>query len=37
VRGAEKIGASDATMVLTGYIDGVQRLVSYLDRYEHRA
>jgi hypothetical protein len=37
VRGAEKIGASDATMVLTGYIDGVQRLVSSLDRYEHRA
>ena len=36
VRGAEKIAASEATTVLTGYIDGIQRLVAYLDRYEDR-
>jgi len=36
VRGGDKIGPSEATMVLAGYIDGVQRLVAYLDRYEDR-
>lgn len=36
VRGSDKIGQSEATTVLAGYIDGVQRLVAYLDRYEHR-
>lgn len=36
VRGGDKIGTSEATTVLAGYIDGVQRLVAYLDRYEHR-
>jgi hypothetical protein len=34
VRGAGKIGASDVATVLTGYLDGVHRLVAYLDRYK---
>jgi hypothetical protein len=34
VRGMEKIGSADVLAVLTGYLDGVLRLVSYLDRYE---
>src|SRR5829696_895764 len=34
VRGGEKIGSSEASGVLAGYLDGMQRLVSYLDRYE---
>lgn len=34
VRGTQKIGSSDALAVLTGYLDGMYRLVSYLDRYE---
>ena len=34
VRGTAKIGSSDASTVLTGYLDGVQRLVSYLDNYK---
>ena len=36
VRGGDKIGPSEATTVLAGYLDGVQRLVAYLDRYEDR-
>ena len=34
VRGMEKIGSADVLAVLTGYLDGMLRLVSYLDRYE---
>ena len=34
VRGTEKIGSSDVSGVLAGYVDGMRRLVSYLDRYE---
>jgi hypothetical protein len=34
VRGSAKIGSSDVSAVLTGYLDGVHRLVSYLDRYK---
>jgi len=34
VRGTEKIGPSDVSVVLAGYVDGMHRLVSYLDRYE---
>jgi len=34
VRGTEKIGSSDVSVVLAGYVDGMHRLVSYLDRYE---
>jgi hypothetical protein len=34
VRGAGKIGTSELAAVLTGYLDGVHRLVSYLDNYE---
>ena len=34
VRGTQKIGSSDVLAVLTGYLDGMYRLVSYLDRYE---
>ena len=34
VRGVGKIGSSDASAVLAGYLDGVQRLVSYLDHYK---
>jgi hypothetical protein len=37
VRGDEKIGPADATAVLSGYIDGMQRVVAYLDRYEQGA
>ena len=33
VRGTEKIGSSDVSVVLAGYVDGMYRLVSYLDRY----
>ena len=35
VRGGEKIGSSEVAGVLAGYIDGMHRLVAYLDRYEH--
>jgi len=34
VRGTEKIGSLDVSAVLTAYVDGMHRLVSYLDRYE---
>jgi hypothetical protein len=34
VRGMEKIGSADVLAVLTGYLDGMLRLVAYLDRYE---
>jgi hypothetical protein len=34
VRGTEKIGSSDVAAVLAGYVDGMHRLVSYLDRYD---
>jgi hypothetical protein len=34
VRGTEKIGSADVATVLTGYLDGMYRLVSYLDRYQ---
>jgi hypothetical protein len=34
VRGSEKIGSSDVPQVLAGYLDGMYRLVSYLDHYE---
>jgi hypothetical protein len=37
LRGGEKIGSSEVESVLAGYVDGMSRLVSYLDRYEHRA
>ena len=33
VRGTDKIGSSDVTAVLAGYVNGMQQLVSYLDRY----
>jgi hypothetical protein len=34
VRGKEKIGSADAEALLTGYLEGMYRLVSYLDRYQ---
>lgn len=34
VRGTEKIGSADVPAVLTGYLEGMYRLVSYLDRYQ---
>jgi hypothetical protein len=34
LRGTEKIGSSSVLAVLTGYVDGMQRLVSYLDHFE---
>lgn len=34
VRGSDKIGSSEVTTVLAGYLDGMYRLVSYLDHYE---
>jgi hypothetical protein len=34
VRGTQKIGSSDVSTVLAGYLDGMYRLVSYLDRYQ---
>jgi hypothetical protein len=34
VRGGEKIGSADVATVLAGYVDGMHRLVAYLDRYE---
>ena len=34
VRGAGKISSSDVPAVLAGYLQGVQRLVSYLDQYK---
>lgn len=34
VRGVAKVGSSDVAAVLTGYLDGMYRLVAYLDRYE---
>jgi hypothetical protein len=33
VRGTDKIGSSDVHGVLAGYVNGMQQLVSYLDRY----
>jgi hypothetical protein len=33
VRGTEKIGSSDVSAVLAGYVEGMHRLVAYLDRY----
>jgi hypothetical protein len=32
VRGAEKLNARDVAPVIDGYLDGLQRLVSYVDR-----
>ena len=37
VRGGEKIGSSDGSTVLSGYIGGVQQLVAYLDKYQRQA
>jgi len=37
VRGEEKIGSSEVSNVLAGYIAGVQRLVTYLDQYHRQA
>ena len=37
VRGEEKIGSSEVSNVLAGYIAGVQRLVTYLDQYQRQA
>ena len=37
VRGGEKIGSADVPAVLEGYVDGMNRLVGYLDRYEPTA
>jgi len=34
VRGAAKIGSADVAGVMGGYLDGMYRLVAYLDRYE---
>lgn len=34
VRGAVKIGSTEVAAVLSGYLDGMYRLVAYLDRYE---
>jgi hypothetical protein len=34
VRGAEKLGPADATAVLTGYLDGMYKVVAYLNRHE---
>ena len=34
VRGTTKIGSADVAAVMTGYLDGMYRLVAYLDRYE---
>lgn len=34
VRGGEKIGLADVPGVLEGYVNGMNRLVGYLDRYE---
>lgn len=34
VRGGEKIRPADAAAVLTGYLEGMRRLVAYLDRLE---
>jgi hypothetical protein len=36
VRGGEKLGSSEVSSVLAGYIAGVQRLVAYLDRYQRQ-
>jgi hypothetical protein len=37
VRGTEKIGSSDVSAVLAGYLEGMHRLVAYLDRYASEA
>jgi hypothetical protein len=37
VRGAEKIGSPDVAGVLEGYIDGMNRLVAYLNRHQPAA
>jgi hypothetical protein len=37
VRGEEKLGSSEVSGVLAGYIAGVQRLVAYLDQYQRQA
>ena len=37
VRGAEKIGSPDVPGVLEGYIDGMNRLVTYLNRHQPAA
>jgi hypothetical protein len=34
VRGGDKISSSEVATVLAGYVDGMNRLVGYLDRYE---
>ena len=34
VRGTTKIGSADVAAVMNGYLDGMYRLVAYLDRYE---
>ena len=37
VRGEEKLGSSEVSVLLAGYIAGVQRLVAYLDQYQRQA
>jgi hypothetical protein len=37
VRGEEKIGSSEVSNVLAGYVAGVQGLVAYLDQYQRQA
>lgn len=37
VRGGEKLGSSEVSGVLAGYIAGVQQLVAYLDQYQQQA
>src|SRR5689334_4044238 len=34
VRGEEKIGSADVSAVLNGYLEGMYKLVSYLDHYQ---
>jgi len=34
VRGTTKIGSAEVAVVMSGYLDGMYRLVGYLDRYE---
>ena len=34
VRGTDKMGSADVAGVMSGYLDGMYRLVAYLDRYE---
>jgi len=34
VRGEQTIPAAEATAVVAGYLDGMERLVAHLDRYQ---